>query len=211
MRIASVTKAAVSLVALVLASLAIAAPASAIGPPCTKEFHTECFGLESIAAALSTTQAGAHPDVTFSFSVAQNPEGTADGKGTHDVYSPIRNGRIDAPPGLIGNPDVLGVPQQCTTLDLGEFHCPNGSQIGIAEADIYNFTNIVKEPLYMMAPPGGDVVARIGFIALYLPIYVDITVRSNGDFGLRSEISDAPAEANLVKAATTLWGVPSAK
>ena len=67
--------------------------------------------------------------------------------------------RTDLPPGLIGNPDVLGVPQQCRAAELTAGECPNGSQIGLARISLYKLEFDLVEPVYMMAPPGGDVIA----------------------------------------------------
>jgi len=198
------------LLSLAALALALAAPAGAIGPPCAKSLKAECFGLETLEASLSTEQAGGHPDLTYSFGVNQDPDSEVDKKGAHNAYAPTRNVRFDLPPGLIGNPDVLGAPQQCSALELQAEHCPNGSQIGIAEINAYNLA-IRREPIYMMEPPGGDVIARIGFIAILVPVYADIKLRSEGDYGLTSEIVDAATAAKLVGASATLWGVPAAK
>lgn len=198
-----------------ISTIAAATPAAGLGPPCTASFKAECFGLESLDASLSTiqgfepTQAGAHPDLTYSFSIAQDPGGETDKKGLHEPYAPVRDVRFDAPPGLIGDPSVLGAPQQCTALELIAEDCPNGSQIGIADVDVWGPYGHVKEPVYMMQPPGGDVVARVGLIAAFIPIYADATVRSEGDYGLSVEINDSAAEAKLVNVEATLWGVPA--
>jgi hypothetical protein len=171
-----------------------------------------CFGLESLDAALSTSQAGAHPDLTVNFTINQNPNGILNPSGLHDSYEPTRNVRIELPPGLVGDPNVLGPPQQCTVKQLVEFEnegCPNGSQIGISR--IYTaLPAIFAEPVYMMIPPGGDVIARLGFVAGTLPTFIDVRLRSESDYGLVSEIVDSPAAARLIRAETTLWGVPAA-
>ena len=77
-----------------------------------------CFGIESVSATLSTTQAGAHPDLTFSFDIAKDPESKPNAAGLHDPYAATRDMRFELPPGLIGNPNVMGVPQQCTLAEL---------------------------------------------------------------------------------------------
>ena len=196
-----------------LAALCLAAPAGAIGPPCAKPFKAECFAVESLEAELSTTQAGAHPDATFSFEIAQDPLSTPDQKGVHDGFAPTRNVRTDIPPGLIGNPDVLGVPQQCRAAELTLSECPNGSQIGLVRVNLYKLNRIFTEPIYMMAPPGGEVLARVGFIGGLpgLALYADATLRSEDDYGLSIEIIDSPSLFTLVESDGTLWGVPAAK
>ncbi len=199
-----------------LAALALTASSGAVAPPCPfGEFKAKCFALESLDAELSTTQAGDHPDLTFSFGLAQDPDSEADAKGLHDVFVPARNVRTDLPPGLIGDPSVLGLPQQCRAAELALGECPNGSQIGIAKVDLYKYNSALAEPLYMMTPPGGDVIARVGFVggAIGTNIYADATLRSEGDYGLSVEIVDTPVVAGLrlVGSKTTLWGVPAAE
>ncbi len=178
---------------------------------CELQPDSKCFGVESLAASLSTDQAGDHPDLDFSFTINQDPNTPVGPLGLHDSYGPTRYVRIELPPGLIGNPNVLGTPQQCTVAQLAkglEADCPNGSQVGVTR--IYTaIPHVFTEPIYMMVPPGGDVVARLGFIAGSLPAFVDVRVRSESDYGLISEIVDSPAAARLLRAETTLWGVPA--
>jgi len=188
--------------ALALAAALFAAPAAAA---------PQDFGVESVKASLTTAQAGAHPDLTFSFDIKRDPSSPANPFGEHDSYTATRNVRIELPPGLIGDPNVLGAPQQCTVQELLSFEsggsCPNGSQVGVTRISIYD--GPFHEPVYMMAPPGGDVVARLGIVALIFPTFIDIRVRSESDYGLIAEISNASAAAHLIGAETTTWGVPA--
>ena len=197
-----------------LAALLFATSVHAAGPPCELEPKSKCFGLESLSASLSTTEAGAHPDLTFSFDIAQNPASEPNVFGLKDGYASTRDVRIELPPGLIGDPNVLGVSQQCTEAELAKglgAECPNGSQIGITKVYAYTLKQAFVEPVYMMQPPGGDVVARVGFVAGPYPTFVNFRVRSAGDYGLTAEIVDASAGARLIRAETTTWGVPAAK
>jgi hypothetical protein len=195
-----------------LVVLALTAPFNATAVAACEPKPT-CFGVESLSASLSTTEAGAHPDVEFTFDVNKDPGSPLNAVGLHDSYAATRTVQFEFPPGLIADPNILGNSQQCTVAELSggiEGECPNGSQIGIAR--IYTALPIVfSEPIYMMQPPGGDVVARVGFIAGFLPTFIDIRVRSEGDYGVTSEIVDSPATARLIRAETTLWGIPSAK
>ena len=130
---------------------------------CEAEPGPACFGIESIGASLSTTQAGAHPDLTLEVAVEQNPASPTNVFGLHDSYAPTRDIRIETPPGLIGDPNVLGAPQQCTVEELFTWNeagggCPNGSQVGLSTITAYELDQQFVEPLYMMTPPGGDVV-----------------------------------------------------
>jgi len=200
--------------AVALGTILLAAPAHAAEVPCGLEPRTACFGIDSIEAALSTTQAGAHPDLTFTFEMKQDPESEPNEFGLSDGYATPRNIRFELPPGLIGNPNVLGLPQQCTVQELltsidGD-GCPSGSQVGTSTIFGYELNREFVEPVYMMAPPGSDVVARLGLVAGVLPTFIDLRVRSESDYGLVAEISDAPVAAKLVRAETTTWGVPAA-
>jgi hypothetical protein len=212
----------VLLAAVCLPALVPAAAAQAAEAPCALTPKVKCFGVESLAASLAATQAGieptqagSHPDLTLDFTIAKDPESTANVFGLKDAYAATRNVRIELPPGLVGDPNVLGVPQQCTVQELVTYSkgggCPNGSQIGRTEVLAYDLNQKFLEPLYMMAPPGGEVVARLGFIAGLYPTFIDLKVRSEhaDDFGLVSEIVEAPAAARLVAAKTVLWGVPA--
>ena len=55
--------------------------------------------VESVGGLALDGKAGAHPDLTFSFAIAQDPESNPDTKGLHDVFAPTRNVRTDCPPG----------------------------------------------------------------------------------------------------------------
>ena len=192
--------------------LALAAGAQGAEAPCALTPKTQCFGIESVQASLSTHQAGAHPDLGLDVAIKQDPASEPNVFGLRNSYAPTRNIRFNLPPGLIGDPNVLGVPQQCTVAELaGQHLCPNGSQIGITTVSVYQPGASLKlhEPLYMMAPPGGDVVARLGFVAGIYTTFIDFRVRSEGDYGLLAEVSEAPDLARLVIAETTIWGVPA--
>jgi hypothetical protein len=196
------------------AFLAIAAPA-AVGAeaPCSKTPKSKCYGVESLQASLSNTEAGAHPDLTATFDIKKDPTSAPNSFGLNDAYAPTRNVRIEMPPGLLADPSVLGVPQQCTAVELATSldggGCPNASQIGIAEVYGYGLNSIIQEPIYMMQPPGGEVVARVGIYAGLAPLYVDATVRTDGDYGANLEIVEAPTLVSLIRTRSTVWGIPA--
>jgi hypothetical protein len=201
------------LVGLVLVALG-AAPlhAAATEGECLLEPRSACFGVASVKASLSTSQAGDHPDVSFDVGIAQDPASEANSFGLHNGYATTRDIRFNFPPGLVGDPNTLGVSQQCTEQELIAFlTCPIGSQIGTSTIAVYqpNISHRLREPLYMMHPPGGDVVARVGTVAGIYPTFIDLRVRSEGDYGLVAEVHDAPATARLMELESTLWGVPA--
>ncbi len=189
------------------------ASAWAAEEPCELEPRTQCFGVESAAASLSTTEAGAHPEVGFDVAIKEDPESPLNPFGLHDAYASARLIRIELPPGLIGNPNAIGPSQQCPVASLvGEKLCPNGSQVGISTIGVFQAgVNIeVHEPLYMMEPPGGDAVARLGMIAGIPPLLIDVRVRSESDYGFIADAHDIPTIARPIRLHNVLWGVPAA-
>jgi hypothetical protein len=207
-----------ALLALLAASAlaGLAMPAGAAAAECTQVPRAACFGIESVDASLSTAQAGAHPDLGLDVAIKQDPETPPNVFGLHDGYAPTRDIRFDTPPGLIGDPNVLGVPQQCKLGELFSWSeegggCPNGSQVGLSNITAYGLTQKFLEPVFMMAPPGGDVVARLGTVAGLYPTFIDFRVRSEGDYGLVADVVDAPTAAKLIQLENTIWGVPAAE
>ena len=196
---------------------ALPAPAGAAEAPCELTPASRCFGVETVEASLSTHQAGAHPDLTLDAAVAQDPASKPNVFGLRDSYAPTQNLRFETPPGLLGDPNALGPTQQCTVQGLlssveeGGEGCPNGSQVGVSDIYAYLLTQAFHEPLYMMVPPGGDIVARLGTVAGTFPTLIDLRVRSESDYGLTAEVNGATSQQDLVALKTTLWGVPAAK
>ncbi len=184
------------------------------------EPKSTCFGLESVSASISTHQAGDHPDLTLFFSLRQDPSSSTNAYGLHEPYAPMRNAVIDLPPGFVGNPNVLGLSQQCTVQELvtqepvvlesEEDGCPNGSQVGVATLRLFAFPISFTEPVYMMQPPGGDVIARLGMVAGIYPTFIDFKIRSESDYGLTTELLNASPNQGFVQADVTTWGVPAA-
>ena len=187
---------AVALIASLFALGALATTASAA------EF--EKYAVESVSASLSTTQAGAHADLTVSFELAQK-EG--------EPYGLTRDVDVALPPGVIGNPQ--GIPR-CTVEQLGEeaseSECPISSQVGVSEITLggANAGSFI-EPVYNMEPPeNSDIVARLGLFAGPYPSLINVRVNPI-DYSLIASIEGAPAAASLVAASTTLWGIPAAE
>jgi len=189
---------------------------------CDTEPRPACFGIESVSASLSSSQegvlpnqAGAHPDLSFAIVIKQDPSSPTNVFGLHDSYAATRNARFNLPPGLIGDPNAIGAVQQCSAQQLVSFQesgggCPNGSQIGVSNITAFDLIAEFHEPVYMMKPPGGDVVARVGTIAGIFPTFIDFRVRAESDYGVTAEVVNAPAAARLVKIESTVWGVPAA-
>jgi len=178
-----------------LACLASAASASA-----AEEFDK--YDIVSATAELSTTQAGAHPDFTTSFSLSEK-EGLP--------YALTRDVVVELPPGLFGNPEAF---PKCTTLQFGTTFetsaCPQDSQVGSIDISVGGSvtTTYAKEPIYNMPAPGGDVAARFGFYAAAYPIFINVRVDPESN-RLIASVEGAASPLILIKAVTRFWGVPA--
>jgi hypothetical protein len=159
------------------------------------------YEISSASASLSSYQAGAHADFNTSFTLKSQLAG-GDVAQTREVA-------ISLPPGLVGN--VAAIPK-CTMLELGQnsetSHCPQDSQVGITELLLEERSDPVLEPIYNMVSPGGDIVARFGFLAGFYPTTINVRLRSEGDYGVTATIEGAASAAGLRASNTTIWGVP---
>ena len=170
------------------------------------------YGIKSAGATASTNQAGAHPDFTFDFELKrEGPAGF--------LPATTRDITIELPPGLLGNPNAA---HKCSAAQLvgtdltdksNKTGCPQDSQIGVTEVQLFNAGGLsgFLEPVFNMDSPGGDTVARLGLIADVLPVFIDLHLRSEGDYGATATIQGASSLIPLLSARTTTWGVPAAK
>jgi len=186
------------LTALVLVSLGAAAARA----QAAEEY--EKYALESVSASLTSTQAGAHADLTTSFKLTRDAGGFP--------FARTRDIEVALPPGVIGNPQAV---PRCTVAQFGtlpqESECPVASQVGISEVRLIGLANgTFTEPVYNMPSPGGDVVARFGLYAFEWPLAINVRLDPT-DYSLVATIEGAPSGAFLVGATTTFWGIPAAK
>jgi hypothetical protein len=169
------------------------------------------YGIDSFSASASTSQAGAHPDFSLDFALkTEKDEGKFLPATTRDVS-------IDLPPGLLANPNA--VPKcsaaRLTTTDVedpsNKTGCPQDAQVGITKVVLSKGVGpfVVNAPIYNMESPGGDVAARLGFIADVYAVFVDAHLRSDGDYGATVTIEGAGSLIPLFSASTTTWGVPA--
>jgi hypothetical protein len=162
------------------------------------------FGIESVNAEESSAAAGMHPDLTTEFVFKHVEEGgllVADGRA--------ENVSVALPPGLVGDPNNF---PRCST---GQFNagvnCPIDSQVGIVKVQLTESTEeeVVTEPLYNLEPPHSNMVARLGFLAIVQQVYIDVSVRTAGDYGVTATVHQASGQAPLISATTIVWGDPS--
>ncbi len=158
------------------------------------------FGIKAVAAAVSTPVAAGHPD--FLTNLEMNPPSAIFSSKTKDVA-------FNLPPGLYGNPNLT---PRCSTGDFLGAECPVDSQVGVTKLVLGQGQHLahVITPVYNLKPPHPDVeIARFGVLAAVLPVFIDVSVRTAGDYGVTATIHNAPSVEPLFGAETTLWGNPA--
>lgn len=157
------------------------------------------FGISpgGSTTALSTTQAGAHPDLTTS--IAFNTV-TSQGSLAGDPKDTID----DLPPGFAG--DLVDAPT-CSSASFLREECPISTQVGVITLAVVKET--FTEPVYNVAPSPGEL-SRLGFsVASVFFFEGSITLRP-GDYGLRATFAaDNQAVQELNNVSLTVWGVPA--
>ncbi len=186
---------------LALGALALALAivgASATNAAAAEEFDK--YALESVTAGLSTTQAGAHPDLTIGIEI--NRDGNTPYALTKDV-------EVRLPAGMAGNPKAAPT---CTPEELGDgpedSACPFDSQVGVTRIRVIQpVPGVYDMPVYNMTTPKG-MVARLGFIAAAAPAFVNVRLDPE-DHTVVSTVEGISSASGLTGATTTLWGVPA--
>jgi hypothetical protein len=184
-----------------LVSLAIVALGASVATAFAAE-EFDKFGVESTFAELSNRQAGYHADMTIGVKLTRNG---------NQPYAYPRDIEIKLPPGMVGNTQGIA---RCTVDQLGngplDSACPLDSQVGMTQVRVLQpHAGVYSEPVYNMVPPkGGDIVARLGFIAVGWPAFINVEVDPT-DYSVISTVEGVPSVAGLMEATTTLWGVPA--
>jgi hypothetical protein len=182
--------------------LALAGPAAAqAGDP--------IYSFETLP---STTQAGAHPDVAFTFTVDNRQTAPLNPCGCQDP----RDVAVHLPTGLIGNTHST---PQCDIAHFAAELCPVDSQLGITEAVVLGNPGVgngigatisFASPVFNLVPPP-DQPALFGFKASVVdtPIFIDIGSRTNSDYGIDATVAGINHALPLRFSKTVFWGVPA--
>jgi hypothetical protein len=159
------------------------------------------YGIDSVSASRSTSEAGAHPDVVNRIVLKTDPS-------TGDPWAATRDLIVDLPEGLTGNPTAV---PQCNSGDFRDLNCPFDSQVGLVKFRLSGTLGDITEPLYSLEPPGGDgdVVARLAFWAYSVPAYVNLKVDPADHYRVSAQATGLSDLLSLVSVQTTVWGVPA--
>jgi hypothetical protein len=168
------------------------------------------FGIQpgSFNTAVSTTQAGAHPDIEVNFAFNTLPP---NGGGVVLPDENAKNVSVDLPRGLIGNPTAL---PRCpiSVFDQNQsLACPPASQVGYAVLNFVqlgNFPFSVSFPVYNLVPPPGEP-AEFGLNILGFIQHFKVRVRSNGDYGITTDANEIEESSPILSTSLVFWGVPA--
>lgn len=162
------------------------------------------YRIETFDVSLSTLQAGGHPDVTVAFTLGQTTK-----NGAQFPDGMIRDVTTVMPAGLVGDPSVTPM---CPRAKLLANVCPKETQVGVTSVLSTNpgvTKALANMGVYNLEPPKGQA-AEFGFNALGIaPVYMDIGIRSDGDYGLNTELRSLSQVLPVTGTTLTLWGVPS--
>jgi uncharacterized repeat protein (TIGR01451 family) len=173
-----------------------------VSTPTTISATPASFGIApgSATTSLSSTQAGAHADLTTSLQF-----NSVDDKGL--LAAPVKETADDLPPGFAG--DLVDFPT-CAIALFSLRECPIGTQVGIISLllHINNALEIATAPVYNLVPEPGTVV-KFGFEAVIYNVQGDVTVRPS-DYGLHTAFQNIKETGGeLDGASLTIWGVPA--
>ncbi len=204
--------------AAVALALFAAAPASA------------AFGLNELDVIFTNqdgstaTQAGSHPyamSTTLGLNTHVVPEGATDPNTELLVDGEIPDGevkdmRIDQIEGLVGSQSAV---PKCSSVDFNtrvnlRASCPDSTAVGVAavKAEFNTFPVGVEEyvhvPVYNLAPSPGEA-AKLGFVALDVPIVIDVGVNDKPPYNLVARLDDVPQGVIFYSSTLTIWGNPA--
>ena len=198
-------------------------PGGAVSEPITVDGEPVRFGVEEGGYALTPeaeggapdTQAGSHPfQLTTTLNLNQTVE-SVPGLGLVPSAPALpKDLSFNLPPGLIGDPRAV---KPCPDVDFFTLYikdtntCNAESAIGVVvvtleEPSIYHFVTRAV-PLWNLEPAKGEP-ARLGFEVYDVPIVLDTSVRSDGDYGVTVSVNNATEAAQLLGSEVTIWGVP---
>jgi hypothetical protein len=165
------------------------------------------FARGGVLAAVSTDQAGAHPNVTSEFFLNTINETT----NGHTLAIPVnlpRDVRFDLPAGLAGT--TVGMARCTMAAVVAQADCPQNTMVGTATVmfDAENQRIIVTVPVYNIAPSAGEP-AAFAFNALFYPVRLDTSVLSDGEYNVRVTAPSLSQGAPTYMSSVTIWGVPA--
>lgn len=176
------------------------------------------FGLKGLVASFGApeeppvpaSQAGSHPgDLSTNIEVNTtiSPEL---GEIPDDA---IKDLRISLPPGFVGAPTAVPT---CSSADFlqgvgGKPVCPDGTAVGITTGEVgFEGRQGFTSPVYNLDPPPG-VAAQVGFIALKVPVVIDLEVEQAAPYNVVASLNNIPQAVRFYGSTVEIWGNPASE
>ncbi len=192
----------------------VAAAAALLICAITASAASAAFGLNNFDVTTTNqdgtpdTQAGSHP---FAFTTSFGINYTEPGFFEWIPDGELKDGVFTQIAGLTG--DVGAIPY-CSTTDFitiqlgGKSLCPDKTAVGLISNQLQAPFIWVQNSVYNLKPPPG-VVVRIGFKVLLVPVFIDISVKQDGEYNVEGSLSNTPQVATVFGSALQLWGNPA--
>jgi len=128
-----------------------------------------------------------------------------------------REFQFKLPAGLLGNPTTVPKCSQAdfnTVVQPAGFNlCPADTAIGVAELTVDEPVVFKKTagtesvPVFLLEPGPGEP-ARLGLVAVNVPVVLDTSVRTGEDYGVTVSAHDNSQLAGVLATRVMVWGVP---
>ncbi len=157
-------------------------------------------------------QAGSHPYALTTTFMMNEPKPSSIDNGVRYVEGNPKDVKAELPTGFVGDPEAT---PRCTQQEFIHEACPNEAAVGISTVYIAGeFKKPVLQrnsfPLYNLVPPKGDAAEFAFFYAGLEPVFLYVSVRTGGDYGLTVTSPDISQAAAVLGVKVTVWGVPAA-
>jgi hypothetical protein len=196
------------------------AVSASVSEPVTISDQPAPYGVAQggLMVATSSSQAGAHPNMTSEFFLntinrygeLHAKEGDTDANSLlqSEPVATTKDVRYDLPAGLLGT--TVGV-ARCTMAQVeDEAACPRDTMVGTATT-IVNSPDGRQDftvPVFNIAPAPGEPLA-LAFNALLFPVRIDTSVLSDGEYNARVTVPDITTAAPFYMSTVTIWGDPA--
>jgi hypothetical protein len=167
------------------------------------------FAPGQASQLLSTTQAGAHPDLRLNFALNKTPNAY-----TGDVDGALRSVDVSLPAGLVGNAQATPVCDVGAVLtdpmqSGGEPPCPLNTVVGFVTATLNDGYGQYSQPAFIFnIKPYKNEPAAFGMWP-YFPARLDTSVGPDGGYRIRATTNDIPEALPIEGIQVRLFGVPA--
>src|SRR3954454_9387815 len=150
-----------------------------------------------------TTQAGVHADVVTKFQL-----NTTDFFGQEVTDGQPKDIQVDLPAGFYGNPEAIPFCTNAYLVGHGGL-CNPAAQVGILAVALDPAASFFLElPVYNMEASKDSTAVLAGNVFGSL-VNIVLSVRTDGDYGLRADIRNINQGLPVFTQRLTLWGVPA--